>query len=128
MRIECPSCQTEYDVPDHKITGRKVRCTHCGAEWVPFGNAVPEPIAAPPPPPLPPPPAPFLTVTGPALAARPSIEAVPQIEPRPTALIAAWVATIVLVLAVIMVAIIRRGAIMNAWPASERLYSAFGLH
>ena len=40
MRIACPSCSTQYDVPDHAITptGRLVRCSNCGHEW----RALPE--------------------------------------------------------------------------------------
>jgi predicted Zn finger-like uncharacterized protein len=35
MRLSCPSCQTEYDVPDAALTGRtrKLRCVNCGNQW-----------------------------------------------------------------------------------------------
>lgn len=48
MRIVCPSCEAEYDVPDTLLANgpRKVRCARCAREWEPFA----------PPPPLPPPP------------------------------------------------------------------------
>ena len=35
MRVECPNCSTEYDVPAvHFVDGaRKLRCTECGYRW-----------------------------------------------------------------------------------------------
>ena len=35
MRLTCPNCLTEYDVPDEAIAGRPrtVRCAHCGHQW-----------------------------------------------------------------------------------------------
>jgi predicted Zn finger-like uncharacterized protein len=54
MRVSCPNCQTEYDVPDAALAGRtrKLRCAHCETQWV--AGPLPEPPAAEPP--LPPPP------------------------------------------------------------------------
>ena len=45
MRLSCPSCQTEYDVPDAALTGRtrKLRCVTCGNQWEAGPIAAPEP-------------------------------------------------------------------------------------
>ncbi len=49
MRVSCPSCQTEYDVPDAALTGRTrtLRCATCGNQWQagPIGDAAPAPVA-----------------------------------------------------------------------------------
>ncbi len=35
MRLSCPACQTEYDVPDAALTGRSrtLRCGRCDHQW-----------------------------------------------------------------------------------------------
>jgi predicted Zn finger-like uncharacterized protein len=35
MRLSCPNCATEYEVPEAAMAGRsrKLRCAHCGTEW-----------------------------------------------------------------------------------------------
>jgi len=55
MRLSCPTCQTEYDVPDAALTGRtrKVRCVNCGTLWEAGPIAVAAPIAVPAPDPAP---------------------------------------------------------------------------
>ena len=49
-------------------------------------------------------------------------------EPRPKGLMVAWVASIALLGAVVAGAYARRDAVMEAWPPSQRVYAAFGLH
>jgi len=77
MRLSCPSCQTEYEVPDAALTGRtrRLRCAHCGNQWQysppqeqPARSIFSDPMPLPEPPapeptpePLPPEPAPVLT-------------------------------------------------------------------
>ncbi len=57
MRVSCPSCQTEYDVPDAALAGRTrtLRCVTCGNQWVAGPLPVETPAAAVMPPPSPPP-------------------------------------------------------------------------
>jgi len=35
MRLSCPGCQTEYEVPDAALAGRvrTLRCAHCSHQW-----------------------------------------------------------------------------------------------
>jgi predicted Zn finger-like uncharacterized protein len=48
MRLSCPACQTEYEVPDAALAGRArtLRCASCGHQWQ---SAPPSPPPAPPP-------------------------------------------------------------------------------
>jgi predicted Zn finger-like uncharacterized protein len=40
MRIVCPGCAAEYEVPSSKLQPhRKVRCARCNADWVPVQDA-----------------------------------------------------------------------------------------
>lgn len=45
MRIVCPGCKTQYDVPEAMLAGgtRTVRCARCASEWTPPANAAPPP-------------------------------------------------------------------------------------
>ena len=48
MKIVCPSCQAQYEVPEVVLTSRrKMRCARCGSEWVPADARAAE---SPPPP------------------------------------------------------------------------------
>ncbi|WP_372621232.1 zinc-ribbon domain-containing protein [Falsiroseomonas sp.] len=58
MRIACPNCSAEYEVPDSLLaTGpRLLRCARCGHQFqAALPGAPPAPEAAPPPPAAPPP-------------------------------------------------------------------------
>ena len=104
MRIACPSCAAEYDVPaSHLKPGKLVRCARCGNDWLP----VPE--DAPPPPDHAEPPAPDAgfetTEPAPGMTAMDRLvisAATPQ--PRRLGLTAAWVLTFV----------VRAGAVTGA--------------
>jgi predicted Zn finger-like uncharacterized protein len=53
MRLSCPACQTEYEVPDAALAGRArtLRCANCGHQWQSAPAFPPDPL--PPPPQLP---------------------------------------------------------------------------
>lgn len=118
-----------------------MRCARCGAEWAPIPyaapDAVPEPVTIPP--------VPVATADA---EAEPSLEmrvplgfpapAEPAGKVRASAFpwrgrqiavtpLAAWVASVVLLVALVAAAYAWRGPIMAAWPPSERLYAALGL-
>jgi predicted Zn finger-like uncharacterized protein len=143
MRIVCPSCEAEYDVPDAMLSGgtKKVRCARCAREWAPF--------APPPPPPAPEP----VTVPIPSFAERAPEPAAPpdslaaklaqeNAKPRPMAarrvmsvpggppglgLVIAWLLTAAVFAAAIGFAWLKRPEIVAAWPPALRLYRLFGL-
>ncbi|MCX7561018.1 zinc-ribbon domain-containing protein [Sulfitobacter sp. F26204] len=74
MRLTCPNCDAQYEVPDEVVpaSGRDVQCSNCGKTWFqehpdhasaaqdepPLGSGAPDPDeeVSPPPPPAPPPP------------------------------------------------------------------------
>jgi predicted Zn finger-like uncharacterized protein len=118
MRIACPSCAAEYEVPASRLTpGRKVRCTRCGEQWAAVQEA-----EEPPPPAVDPEPAEVepraaLAAPSPTITAMDRLAA-PAPPPRSVALIAAWVATFVALGTVMVAAVVWRGPIVRAWPSS----------
>lgn len=127
MRIACPACTAEYEVPDHLLAGsaRSLRCSRCAAvfplprvEPEPKPKAEPEPpaVAAPPPEPLP-------------LPADSVPDRVPlAAEPGPgKALLLAWTASLAVVLGAGVALVVFRGPIMAAWPPATRFFQALGL-
>jgi predicted Zn finger-like uncharacterized protein len=52
MRLSCPGCQTEYEVPDAALAGRvrTLRCANCSHQWeygpLPVTAAIADPVAA----------------------------------------------------------------------------------
>lgn len=134
MRIACPACAASYEVPDRLLAGpaRTLRCSRCGADFALPRAEAPAPAAPPPPAVVPEPPPPAAAPEPPpAPAPRPE----PLAAPRPTAaaeapspvLLRAWVASIAVVLAAIVSLLVFHGAVMDAWPASRRLFAALGL-
>ena len=140
MLIECPKCEAGFDVPERLMRDRTrpLRCGQCGTVF-----PMPEPPAPEPEPvafhaPEPPPPA--LVVEEPrpepaALAEEPRPEPSAAADSPPEAaneassraLRAAWVASVALVLGGGLAAIIKRDAVMEAWPPAARLFAALGL-
>jgi predicted Zn finger-like uncharacterized protein len=116
MRIACPGCAAEYEVPSTSLRPHlKVRCARCNAEWVPVQDAVAlQPDDAP--------------------AAEAEIDPVPPIgetamdrlaaaaPPRPSVVLrAAWLATILVLAGSAASAVIWRNHVTQMWPASARL-------
>ena len=154
MRIVCPSCSAEYDVPDSLLTaGRVVRCARCGDEWLPVQAvaAVLEPVpaqAAEPPPvaaepvetatsePPRPDDAPGNDTPGndaPGNDAPPepasAMERLAMHPARPSSPLAlrlAWLASLVALAALVWAAYAWRAEIAAAWPPSARMYAVFG--
>jgi predicted Zn finger-like uncharacterized protein len=157
MRIVCPNCDTAYDAPAAVVSaGRSMRCAKCRSEWMPLAPAEgavaqeamphlePEPSPQPEfhdapaagqpeeglvPEPVPRSPIP---VHAPLPAAEPVIRApFPQIQPVPRkrhpAVVAGWVASVLVLVIAFWLAIAFRQTVMQHWPASERAYAALGL-
>lgn len=124
MRIECPSCGAEYNVPDRLLAGpaRTLRCSRCQAEF-----PLPRIEAAPPPPP-PPPPEPAPEPPPPAAPEPTSAAAEPEPTPRDDRrLKLAWAASVLAVVTALAVFVLARDSVMAAWPASTRLFATLGL-
>jgi predicted Zn finger-like uncharacterized protein len=125
MRIACPSCGAEYDVPDRLLAGpaRTLRCSRCGADFAlpvsALAAPVPEPAAvlAPEPPPAPGLPAPPARERAPVASA----------PPDQAALLRAWVASLVVVIGAMVGLLVFRSEVMAAWPSATRMFAAIGL-
>lgn len=145
-RIVCPSCGARYDVAAGVIgaAGKNVRCARCGHVWL----ARPEPAEGetllprwpePPPPkvrdvaddepPLPPrrreaaPAAPPITMPAEDEPEAPS----PRARRRGAGATIAWVVTLALLAGAGYGAVRYPHAVIDAWPASARLYAMLGL-
>jgi predicted Zn finger-like uncharacterized protein len=138
MRVACPACSADYEVPDALLTpGRTVRCARCGGEWVPIRTTPAEPPAA-----L----AGAAGATGAGAGARyrPEPEEddpehrflpMPPMDrlatgvrsPGRVGLGLAWVASIALLLSLAAAAYVWRAEVADSWPASVRLYTALGI-
>jgi predicted Zn finger-like uncharacterized protein len=148
MRIVCPSCSAEYDVPDSLVTaGRVVRCARCGGEWMPVEVGAAERHSVPPSPVQPtmddPPPVPGEPVP---TAAPPPVDgsAGAETSPRPPSamdrlalhsarpssrlrLRLAWLASLAVLAFLGWAAYAWRAEISTAWPPSARMYAIFGV-
>lgn len=158
MRVSCPKCQTEYEVPDAALTGRSrtLRCATCMTKWkVPalemFRQSETEPAA--------PEPAameqePAAPEAGPASSMEaadsavleetpPADEAMAEPGPaddaeiltarrnRPSAAPSSprgLIISVLLVLLMIAAVLAEHSAIAHLWPPSLRLFNAIGLH
>lgn len=156
MRIVCPACSAAYEVPERILAaGKKVRCARCEENWLPEEAAAlvaPEPAPAPPPAPEPEPPPVMVAPPPPEPAAppapplepaaretppaevpaapvvsgdRPNASAPPRRAMLPVAL-ALGCSTLVLA-GMLAAAVLWRGALMAAWPPSQRLFGWLGL-
>ncbi len=126
MRIVCPGCAAEYDVPVSRMTPqRKLRCARCGDTWLapeppapaPTDDTDPLEFRADPEPgdeAQPIAPLPVLTAMDRLSATAPPVRA-------PTGLIAAWVMTFVALFTLVGLVIVWREPLVRAWPASSRI-------
>ncbi len=142
MRIVCPACEAEYDVPEAiGGAGRKVRCARCQTVWLASAappEPEPEPAPAPPiapPPELEPPRPPALFADPPRVRsdwgradrAQVDDDGAPADTERPAApWIAAWVLSLVLLGVAGWAGYHWRDDVIRLWPASERLYAVLG--
>ncbi len=150
MRIACPACQAEYDVPEGMLEGHAaVRCARCRQEWQP----IPADPAFALPTPLPDtalrPAEPLSTALEPTAArdiaeplaerdpagppaplfAPPRVPGSSQEMPRGSAAVTlgAWIATLIVLAGLAAGGYLWRDRLMTAWPPSTRLYAALGL-
>ncbi|MBR0672624.1 zinc-ribbon domain-containing protein [Neoroseomonas soli] len=130
MRIACPACTTEYEVPDRLLGGpaRSLRCSRCAAEF-PLPQVEAAPVAEPVPPPPAPEPAPLPVEPHPPFAAPPVPERAPTAaEGEPDrALVRAWTASLAIVAGGAVALVVFREAIMAAWPPATRFFAMLGL-
>ncbi|GAC1348211.1 MAG: hypothetical protein NVSMB18_35710 [Acetobacteraceae bacterium] len=138
MRIECPACGAEYEVPEKRLApGLLVRCVRCKNDWSP-------PPPAPPVEPEPEPPQPESPRAESPQAESPRAES-PRAEPstppvetddlrpprrlheRVPLLAVAWALSIVLLMGLAYAAVAGRDGVTRAWPASASASQALGL-
>ncbi len=124
MKITCPSCAAEYNVPGELAAGRIVRCAKCSTQWAPVP---PPPVeVAPLVPPAPP------EAEAPVAMPDPPARLAPPAPPkpvrrRPSPLLLAWLASILVIVAALAAALVLREPIMRGWPPSQRVYGVLGL-
>jgi predicted Zn finger-like uncharacterized protein len=142
MRIVCPSCSAEYDVPESLVTaGRVVRCARCGGEWMPVeAHAVePEPV----PPSMDDAPPVSSEPVLPAATEAPATEHLAVADAPPSAmdrlashsiqpssrlrLRLAWLTSLAVLAFLGWSAYAWRAEIVAAWPPSDRMYAVFGV-
>ena len=127
MKITCPDCSAEYNVPDTLAMGRIVRCAKCATEWAPVAAPAPEPE---PPPPAAPEPE-WVAPPPPAAAEIPARLVPPTPTPAPSVgrlpLLLAWAGSVAVIVAALAAALLLREPIMRAWPPSQRVYTALHL-
>jgi predicted Zn finger-like uncharacterized protein len=123
MRIACPKCAAEYEVPASRLAPRKtVRCARCGGEWTAVGEAeeLSQEVAA--------------TLSeqelnhhaeleepAPLMTAMDRLAATGLRPPRSTRLVAAWILTLVILMAAVAATIVWREPVVRAWPPSGRV-------
>jgi predicted Zn finger-like uncharacterized protein len=139
MRIACPACSAAYEVPDALLgKGRRLRCTRCGHAWMAT------PPAAEPAPPATAPPAPPRPAAGPSPIEPPPLVPMPRRPPQVIdpplpqlgdaparqefnpLLWAAWIGSVLLVIAALVLLWAYRAEVVAAWPPAARLFLALG--
>ena len=140
MRIACPSCAAEYDVPESRVKpGKMVRCARCGGEWMAADEADENVVGS--------------VLTTPAVAAQPEPQREPQPEPqsepqrqpaasRPATtapgrtpasrssppsrvmLVGAWALTAFVLIGAVVAVVVWRDAVVRIWPPSGRILAS----
>lgn len=125
MRIACPKCAAEYEVPASRLSPRKmVRCARCGDAWeaVEEAEGSGEAVAAVPEQEL------DQHVGGeeilPQITAMDRLAAPGRRPPRSTRLVAAWSLTLIILMAAVAATIIWRELVVRAWPPSGRILAS----
>jgi predicted Zn finger-like uncharacterized protein len=112
MRIACPGCSAEYEVPSSNLKpNRKVRCAQCDAQWVPVQDT----------PTTPPDEAPHTEAQQQMPAAgETAMDRLAATTPRQPsgALRAAWAATVLVLVGSAAAAFTWRSHVTQVWPAS----------
>jgi predicted Zn finger-like uncharacterized protein len=145
MRLTCPKCHTEYEVPDAALAGRvrTLRCGACGTQFKSPASPAAEEI----PPELPPepaeasapvpetaaaepiePPAKLAAVLYPPIPPKPAQAAPAKATPVRAAPDRALGISILALVLIIALVLAEHRAIGQAWPPSLRLFNALGLH
>lgn len=146
MRVSCPNCAAEYEVPSARMhPRRKVKCARCATVWMPVHDAesvtddggIPDPLDGPrdisPRDPRTnlhddPADAPHFEPAGTGGATAMDRLAAAS-APRPSiSLRAAWVASVVLLVISVAATMTWRSRIVQAWPASALLLGSAGPH
>jgi predicted benzoate:H+ symporter BenE len=119
MRIVCPSCEVAYEVPQPVLERRLLlRCARCAHEFRPDWHD-PAPV--------------FADDSGAVDDAvaeaggdAPAAAAAGVSREERVQVLAAWGASLVVIIIGIWLGIAFRQPVMNAWPPSARVYSALG--
>lgn len=152
MRISCPNCSAEYDVPDLALAAgpRLLRCARCGHSFKAALPEAPAPVPAPesmieapagflppgqpPDVPVAPPPVPQAesadgahTPSPPSGGAAQDRLASAPASPADRIAMTGWVMTLLVLVLAAYAGFAWRADIMAAWPPSERLYTLLGL-
>ena len=125
MRIDCPSCNATYDVPEAVVAARRtLRCSRCTTD---FTARPADGVPAPEPPAVEPRVSQVETPAGVPVAAPASEPSRLVLGMKPARLVlAAWALSFVVIAAAAWAAVAWRAPIMRAWPPSTRVYAALG--
>jgi predicted Zn finger-like uncharacterized protein len=130
MRVVCPACNAEYEVPNRLIgAGRRLRCTRCNHDWLlhpPAPAEAPQPIRLPAPQPVP------LSAPQPVSGLhRPPQVPYPPLSradaPRGGLRWLAWLGSLLVIGLLLAGLWTYRAELTAAWPPMARLYDWFGL-
>lgn len=148
MRIACPNCAAEYDVPDAALAAgpRLLKCARCGHHFHARSLLPEEPEPTPPPAPDKPAERPG---AGPGDRAAPATDRPPPsrgptrsmpidpplprlgdapASPSDRFALAGWVVTVAVLIGGGLAAYAFRAEIVAAWPPAARLFAALGLN